>query len=435
MMPKHSLSARRLTALLAVSLLTLAACDSGGGLAGGSTVDAVQIVTLPNNQTLTNLVPATTRQMFGVPVNSAGHFVDRDVTFASSNDAVFTVSATGLMTAVAGGNAYLRATAGGKTDSILIAVRFPVGTVTISNAGLTLRREQTQQLTVVTLDTQGATVTGRTITWSSDTPANVTVSATGLAGATAAAADASTATISATVNNAADNAANVVGNRLVTVNGDAAIATITITGGPAGGFIGSGSADVPLTATARSGLGNVIATAFTWNSSSAPRATVDAAGVVDILTPGTTNITAVAPAFPGGPNVTGTLALEIATSLVPGANAIATLNSAAVRFYAVYADAGDAFTVETNAGTAGDIDMFIWNPGVTGVVLSVNAATGGETANPAAGRICVSAASGNAETCNINPTITGWYRIGMAAWALTGAFTDNVIGVTATYTP
>jgi hypothetical protein len=440
MMPKSLFSARRMTALLALSLLTVAACsEDGGGVPGGSTVAVVQIVTVPNAQTLTNLTPGVTRQMLGVPTNDEDQFIDKTVSYSTSNAAVFTVSPAGLVTAVAGGNAYLRATAGSKTDSVLIGVRYPVATVNISNAGLVLRREGAQQLTATTIDTQGATVTGRTITWSTSDAAIVSVSATGLATAQAAPADGQTATITATVNNAADGVANVAGTRLVTITGDAVVATVTITGVNAVPFYGHTAPDLQLTATARSGLGNVIGTAvFTWTTTSAATATVGAAnGLVNFVAPGTVTVRATAETFVGsGVNIQGsTAAIEVATGLVAGANAIATLGSAATRFYAVYADSGDVFDIDLDAGTAGDLDMFIWSPGTTGVVLSVNAATGGETANPAATRICVSAASGNSESCNVNPALSGWFRIGMAAWALTGAFVEDVVGVTATYTP
>jgi uncharacterized protein YjdB len=430
MMPKHSLSARRLTALLAVSLLTLSACDSGGGgLAGGSTVTQVQIVTLPNNQTLTNLAPTTTRQMFAVPVNSAGNFLDRDVTFASSNAAVFTVdNATGIITAVAGGTAYLRATAGSRTDSVAIGVRFPVATVAIAPAVVNLRREGTQQLTLTLTDTQGATVTGRTIIWTTSDAAVATVSATGLVSAQLPA-DGSTATITATVNNLllGEGASNASSGRLVTVTGDPAIATITITGAPANNFVGTTSADIQLTATARSAATTVIGgVTFTWASATPARATVDANGLVDVLTAsvpsGTTNITAQAPAFPGGATITGTLALEIATTLAPGALAQPSIPGSSAETYAIdNLVAADSIQVTTGGGT-GDVDLLLAAPGVTNWGLTntlFSAGTGG----------CISGAAGNTEGCKRVAPAAGWWRVRLWAFG-----TPAVTGTTVTYT-
>jgi hypothetical protein len=430
MMPKHSLSARRLTALLAVSLLTLAACDSGGGgITGGTNVEVVQIVSVPNAQTLTNLTPGHTRQMLGVPTNSEDQFVDKPVTYATSNAAVFTVSGTGVVTAVAGGTAYLRASAGGRMDSVLIGVRYPVASVTVSNAGLTLRREGTQQLTVTTIDTQGATVTGRPIIWSSDAAGTVSVSATGLAAAQPAAADASTATITATANNASDNAANVAGTRLITVNGDAVVASVTVTGASTNGFYGDGAADLQLTATALSGLGNPIAAVFVWTTTSAPSATVSGTGLVNFVAPGTPTIRATTETFAGsGVNVVGSKAFEVAPTLVAGANAIANIPSGATHSYAYLTTATDAFTMTTDAGTSGDADMAIFTSATTTWTWTSTAAS-------TTGLVCASGAAGNVETCNVTPALSGWYRVALVAWTNGTSFTQPVQGVTLTVVP
>ena len=424
-MPKHSLRApwgRNVTALFAVSLLTLGACsDDGNGGVGPSTITAVQIVTLPNNQTLTNLTPGDRRKMLAVPVNELGNFIDRTVTLASSNTAVFTVS-NDTITAVAGGTAYLRATAGGKTDSIAIGVRFRVNTVTLAPANPTLRREASQQLTATLRDTQNAIVTGRPVTWSSSDPTNVSVSATGLVSIAAAAPDATTATITATATNAQDGGVAAVGTTIVTVNGDAVVSTVTVTGGS--GFRGN-VGTVNLTGTARSGLGNTIVTPLTWSTNNAAIATVDASGVVTFAG-GTGNLTITATATgagAGGANVAGTTAFEVATTLINGVTVTAPdIAAGQGTNFAFSADrVGAASFVVNTSGGSGDADMYVIAPGVTNWTT-----TDGGGSN----WVCRPWNSGNTEVCNIGAAAAGWYRIRLYAWSPAGAANGVNIVVT-----
>lgn len=425
-MPKHSLRApwgRNVTALFAVSLLTLGACsDDGNGGVGPSTITAVQIVTLPNNQTLTNLTPGDRRKMLAVPVNELGNFIDRTVTLASSNAAVFTVS-NDTITAVAGGTAYLRATAGGKTDSIAVGVRFRVQTVTLAPANPTLRREASQQLTATLRDTQNAIVTGRPVTWTSSDPTNVSVSATGLVSVAEAAPDATTATITATATNAQDGGVAAVGTTIVTVNGDAVVQTVTVTGGS--GFRGN-VGDVTLTATARSGLGNVIVTPITWTSNNAGIATVDSDGDVTFAGgTGSLTITGTATgAGAGGANVAGTTAFEVATTLINGVTVTAPDMAAGQGVnFAFSADrVGAASFVVATVGGSGDSDMYVIAPGVTNWTT-----TDGGGSN----WVCRPWASGNTETCNIGAAAAGWYRIRLYAWSPAGA--ANGVNITVTH--
>jgi trimeric autotransporter adhesin len=408
MMPKHSSRApwgRRLTAMVAVSLLTLGACSDSDSGVGPSSIEVVEIVTLPNNQTLTNLVPGNTRQMLAAPTNSKGNFIDRPVTWASSNPAAATITDAGLVTAVAGGSTWIRATAGGKTDSIAVGVRYPVGTINITPATSTLRREGALQLTATTLDALGATVTGRPVTWSTSNAAVATVSTTGLVAAQASPVDGSTVTITATALNAADGGTVVTATRVITISGDAVVGTVTVTGGS--GFRGS-AGTIDLTATATSGLGNTIAAPITWSTNNPAIATVNSSGTVSFVGGvGSLTVTATAAgAGANGANVAGTTSFEVAAALAPGTVTAPDIPEGQWYDYAILGTGLTSFRVQTSGGT-GDVDMYLYNPGVT----SFSATNGGGS-----GWVCRPWAFGNNETCNVTTPLTGWYRVRMYAY-------------------
>jgi hypothetical protein len=411
MMPKHSSRApwgRRLTAMVAVSLLTLGACSDSDSGVGPSSIEVVEIVTLPNNQTLTNLVPGNTRQMLAAPTNSKGNFIDRPVTWASSNPAAATITDAGLVTAVAGGSTWIRATAGGKTDSIAVGVRYPVGTINIAPATVTLAREGAQQLTATTLDTQGATVTGRTVTWSSSNTAVATVSATGLVNASAT--TEGTAIITATAANATDGGVAVTGTRTVTVAGAPVVNSVLITGST-GGFRGA-TGSVTLKGLARSGLNNTLPVPITFTTNNPAVATVttvdDTTATINFIGGvGAVTITGTATgAGVGGANVTASVTWQAATVLTPGTITAPDIAETEWYDYAVNGSDHASFRISISGGT-GDTDMYLYNPGVT----TFSATQGGGS-----GWVCRPWAVGSTETCNVTAPLPGWYRVRMYAY-------------------
>jgi hypothetical protein len=433
MMPKHSSRApwgRRLTATLAVSLLTLGACsDSDGGGVGPSTIATVGIVTLPNNQTLTSLVPGDRRKILGVPTNEKGNFIDKPVTLVSSNPAVFTVSNDTIIAQLGGGTAYLRATSGGRTDSVAIGVRYRVASITLTPAAPTIRREGGQQITAVVRDgaPTPAVVTGRTVNWTSSDPAVATVSATGLVTATVAAVDGSTTTISATAPNTTDGAVAAVGSVVVTVSGDAVVSSVAIaTAAGADNAIGfrGNVGTVQLTATALSGASNTIITPITWTTNAAGVATVNSSGLVSFVGgTGAVTITATAAgAGNAGANVSRTAAFTTATTLVNGVTQTGAMAGGAGVDFAFSASRVSAasFTAATSGGS-GDGDLYVFAPGVTNGTTSD---AGGSNF------LCRSWNSGNGEECPIGTVVSGWYRLRLHAWTPGGAVTGMNLTLT-----
>lgn len=152
---------------------------------GGHTASAsITIITNPvTGVTVTPATPTTinaglTNQLTAAvaPVNAT----DRGVAWTSSNEAIATVSTTGLVRGMGAGTAIITVTTldGGFTASVNITVTVvPVTGVTVAPATATINVGETQQLTATVLP---ANASNRNVTWSSSDPTVATVSALGL---------------------------------------------------------------------------------------------------------------------------------------------------------------------------------------------------------------------------------------------------------------
>ena len=98
----------------------------------------------------------------------------------STDPSVATASSAGLVTGVSAGKAFIRATSGGKSDSVAVTVvATTLATVTIQ-APTSLLVGQTAQLKLVARDTDGNVITPRSISWQTDDAGVGTVSPTGM---------------------------------------------------------------------------------------------------------------------------------------------------------------------------------------------------------------------------------------------------------------
>lgn len=140
-----------------------------------------------------------TLQLSAVTADSSGATLPgRTVTWATSNDHVAKVSASGLVTAVAAGTATVTANSEGQTGTSTVQVTpsvVPVASVTMSVTTASLTAGESVQLVAVPKDGSGNTLTGRTITWATSNGAVATVSGSGLVHAVAAGQAAVTATV------------------------------------------------------------------------------------------------------------------------------------------------------------------------------------------------------------------------------------------------
>jgi trimeric autotransporter adhesin len=204
----------------------------------------------------------------------------RKVAWATKNAAVATVSDAGIVTGVSPGPVQIAATAEGKSAIVDVTVNpKAVATVRLTPAGdQRLLVGETKQMTAETLDAQGGALSGRPVTWSSNSVAVASVSATGLITAVSA------------------------GGAVITASseGKTAVAAITVSSVPVASVAVTPASDevvvsqtLQLTATAKDAQGGTLTgRSIAWSTSDASRATVSSTGLVTGVTPGAVTITA-----------------------------------------------------------------------------------------------------------------------------------------------
>ncbi len=117
------------------------------------------------------------------------------ITWSSSNTAVATVDSTGVVTAVAAGNATITATAGEKTDTVKVTVVVPITDFTVDKTEASIVKYKTLKLN--TTITPNDTTEETEVTWTSSNTSVATVAADGTVTAVAA----GTATITGKLEN------------------------------------------------------------------------------------------------------------------------------------------------------------------------------------------------------------------------------------------
>lgn len=292
---------------VATFLGLLAACGGGGG--GGEPVRNVTTVTVFGPTT--SPTPGDTVQLTAVAKDQFGDVLtSTTAAWSTSDPTVATVSASGLLQALAGGTVTVTATINNVSGTLPLNITSPVVTkVTVTSPTLQLQVGSTVQLTAAARDQFDAIVTGVTTTWSTSPPSIATVSATGLLQALAP----GTATATATIDGVQGSVSLAVTSR--------AVALVTVTSPNPSPQVGQ---SVQLVAVARDANGEVISAATpTWSTSSARIATVSATGVLQGQSAGAVVVTATIN------GVSGSLPLAITPpaiashclELVPGHNA------------------------------------------------------------------------------------------------------------------
>ena len=171
--------------ILGLAVLCLTSCGSGGGGGGGESTDQqepVASVTVSPEQV--TLEVGQSQQLTASTQDEAGNVLTgRTVTWSTSDPAIATVSASGVVEGVSVGSATITASSEGQSGSADVSVTppGPVASVTVAPGGLTLLVGQSQQLTAITRSQAGTVLTGRTVTWSTTDPTIVTVSTSGAA--------------------------------------------------------------------------------------------------------------------------------------------------------------------------------------------------------------------------------------------------------------
>ena len=163
---------------------------TSGGIVGTATVNVAPVpvgsVTIsPSSATIAQ--SGGTAQLTATVKDTAGHVLSgRTITWTSLNPAVAAVSSTGLVVGVSAGEAVISASTGGQSGVAVVSVG-PAGPgavnsviVTPDTATITNSNNSSVQLTATLKDAQGNTITGPSVTWSSDNPDVAVVSSIGL---------------------------------------------------------------------------------------------------------------------------------------------------------------------------------------------------------------------------------------------------------------
>jgi uncharacterized protein YjdB len=252
------------------------------GISGVSAITVVDpvatVLVTPASATLsvgmTQQVTASARDARG------GVLTGRPVLWSSSNPAVASIGASGVVTAVAPGSAVLTATVEGVDATATVTVLRPVASVAVTSLQSSLFIGRTLQMSASARDVHGALLTGRTVTWSSSDPAIATISATGLVTALAV----GTVTVTANIEGVEANAVlTMVALPPALTAIRASVDTVVLFQGQLRG----------VTATVTQPAGAPTPT-VTFGTAMPSVATVSNDGVITAVGPGTTKITATA---------------------------------------------------------------------------------------------------------------------------------------------
>ncbi|HLB37379.1 MAG TPA: Ig-like domain-containing protein [Gemmatimonadales bacterium] len=270
--------------------------------------DVVQTVTLTVGVSIAvtptvaqvRLTPTpVTLSALGASVALTGHAADgagNDVpgavlSWASSNDAVATVSASGVVTAVGNGTAIITASSGGVSGTATVTVAQQAAVVAVSPEATTLTAlGATAPLAATVRDAGGSVMVGAAIAWASSNAAVATVSGAGVVTAVGN----GTATITASSD-------GVSGAATIVVSQVAAGVAVT----PATVWLTALGVTAQLGATVQDANGEGMpGAAVTWTSSDPDVATVSATGLVTAVGNGTAIITATSGGVSGTATVT-----------------------------------------------------------------------------------------------------------------------------------
>ncbi len=240
------------------------------------------IVVLPNQL---SLVVGGTQSLSWQVLGAGGQVITGlAVTFLSTNSNIATVNSLGVVRAIGAGSFAIVATLRNIQVSIqgTVAAATPaaVATVTITPSVSQGATGTQQQFTATLRDINGNILLGRTVVWSSSTPAFAMISSTGLVTLVAA----GTTTISATSEGVTS------GSALTVTASPAVVATVGVTPATFAGDVGE---TVQLVATPRDAGANALSgKVITWASSAPAIATVNATGLVTLVGAGSVTITA-----------------------------------------------------------------------------------------------------------------------------------------------
>lgn len=236
--------------------------------------------------------PGKTSQLSVQVLDDLGRVIPNSpVAFTTSDAAIASVAADGLVTGVAIGNATITATSGGKSGTAQVTVTpVPVGSVVVTPAAPTIIAGRSVALSAQALSESGQPLNGRPVTWSSSTPGIAQVSTSGVVTGISAGSTIVFASIDGVL-----GWANVL---VVPV----AVSTVTVS--PPSATVGVGQS-ASYSAVLKDVTGIVLnGRVVTWSTSDAAIATVSGTGVATGVAVGTATITATSEGRSGSATLT-----------------------------------------------------------------------------------------------------------------------------------
>ncbi|MYJ69437.1 MAG: hypothetical protein F4087_13155 [Gemmatimonadetes bacterium] len=254
-----------------------------GNASGGAGVRVSQVLVSfevsPSTGTLVSF--GETLQLDARALDANGNVIATvGIAWSSANEAVATVDADGLVTAIGNGSADITATGGGSTATAAVTVAQQAARIDVSPTATTFPAlGDTVRVTAEPFDANGNPVVDADVVWSSTDQAVATVDSTGLVTA----AGNGSATVAATAGGASGTSEITVSQVLVGVG----IVPANIT------FFSLGDT-ARLEAAGRDANGHPMGSfTFTWSSENEAVATVDATGLVTAVRTGGTDVLAV----------------------------------------------------------------------------------------------------------------------------------------------
>lgn len=236
------------------------------------TYPIIPVTSVSVNPSSSNIAVAATQQL--IATISPANATNQNVSWNSSNTSIATVSSLGLVTGISAGTANIIATTanGNKKDTSIITVIIPVTSITVSPDSANIFVNATQQLTpsILPLD-----ASNKNVTWSSSNSLIANVNSSGL------------------VTGLNEGKATITGTTEDGIKTDSCI--ITVSAIPVSGVsLSPDSATIAVNTTQQLTdtvfPSNASNKSVTWSSSNTLIATVNSAGLVTGVTPGTAYI-------------------------------------------------------------------------------------------------------------------------------------------------
>ena len=181
-----TVSATGLVSAVSAGTATITAESDGKIGTAIITVTPTPVAVVNVSLAVSSIIAGQTTQASAATLDGDGNpLTGRSISWTSTNTGVATVSPTGVMTSIAAGTTAIVAASEGKSGQAQLTVVGAVASITVTLTPSQMAVYETSQAAAVTLDGNGAVLTGRPIVWSSSNSGVATVNAQGVVTAVA----------------------------------------------------------------------------------------------------------------------------------------------------------------------------------------------------------------------------------------------------------